>query len=109
MNPAESEGSGQDDDISWLERVHGVLVGVKADEPLVLGHVDCIAVLLFDTLVARVQAFIKNVCHGSKRDGPFVLNVEGVGGGTGAATTAAHQGDLKSVVLGRVHLGQSDT
>ena len=40
MDPAEGAGRGEHDHVARPEAVHGLLVGVKADEPPVRGNVD---------------------------------------------------------------------
>ena len=54
MQPAKRERSGQDHDVAGAQAVHGLLVGIEADESLVFGNANEIGVRLDIAVRARL-------------------------------------------------------
>jgi len=95
VHPAEGEGGGENGDVPGAQRVHGVLVAVKADEAAVFRHVDLVGELRLDGLVAVVQLLLEHVRHGNELG--LAGLAERVDHCTGAAAAAADQGDAQLV------------
>ena len=93
----ESRRRGQQHDAARPHRVDGLLVGVQANELPLLGHVDLLGELAGQGPQAGLQAGIEEVGHRPELRG--ALGAQGLGGCPGAASAAAHQGNLDRVLF----------
>lgn len=78
MHPAEGQGCREDRDVPRLEGVHGVLVGVEADELFVVGNLDAVAdlfVALEGLVTAPSSLSWKTSAIAARRIGPFLAVV----------------------------------
>jgi hypothetical protein len=61
VDPAEGRRGGEDDDVAWIEVVHGLLVAVEADELALLGHVELAGVATAETLIGAGDAVVEDI------------------------------------------------
>ena len=101
MHPAKRQRGGKHRHVARLQTVHRLLVGVEAGEPAILGHVHLIAKLLLERLVTAIEPILESIGHGDQLHGAM-LDVQGVGGGAGAASAATDQGHANGVVFAGV-------
>ena len=118
VDPAEGAGRGEEDDVARPEAVHGLLVGIEAEEPTVGRDVDLGGVPAADRaidrpaggvpagrrqrLVAHLEPVLEHVGHRHELD-RAAPGGERIGGGPGAATAAADQRELDRVALSGMH------
>src|SRR6185436_16351946 len=88
--------------------IHGLLVAIEANESFVRWHVHQVAVLLFNGLVAVLEAVFEDVDHGAEGHGPL-LRGKRVPGSFRAAATGAYERDLEGSALRGMHMRQDDT
>ena len=77
-----------------------LLVGVEADEAMVVLHLDLVGLGLLELVAAGLEALVEDVGHGDEAD--VLAGVHGVDGGLGAAPAAADQADADDVAAGGV-------
>ena len=100
VNGAEARGRGQQHHVAFAEGINGLLESVQADELAFRGHVQLLFVVPFQVGEAGLEAMVEDVGHGPQFG--WALGGKGLGGGAGAASAAADQGDLNGVVLSGV-------
>jgi len=108
VDPAEGERRGEDGDVAFAERVHGVFEGVEAEE-FVVAHFNVAADfrVAFEAGECGVEFVFEDVRHGDEFGAAF-LDGEGVFGGAAAASTATDKGDFDLVAALGVNSRESD-
>ena len=91
---------GQQHDAAGAQRVDGLLVAVQPTNCRSLGTSTCLANCSARFLRLAASRFVEDVGHGPELG--RALGAQGLGGGPGAASAAADQGDLDRVVLAGV-------
>ena len=113
-----AQGSGQKNDVTRPEAVHGLLVGVEPEELPVGRNIDLGGIITGDSpirrpiagiapdrrqrLVAALEPVLEHVGHGHELD-RAALRGQRIGRGAGAAAPATNQGKLDRVVLTGMH------
>ena len=105
LNPAESRGCGQDDDVPWLQAIHGLLIAVEPNELAVLRDIHLVFLLLLEAFKAVVELLLEHVGHGDELGGAALAG-KGVVGGAGSAPPAADEGYLDEIAPRGVDMGE---
>ena len=96
MDPAKRDGSRQDDDVTFLERIHGRLVGVEPDEFAFFGNVDQFFEFPFQRIKASLQFFRENIGHGGQFDWAE-FGRQSVFGSSSTTSAGSDQSDLDRI------------
>ncbi len=88
----EVAGGGDEHDIDVA--LEDLLVGVEAEEAVIVVDGDLIALDVFDAVAAAFDFVFEEVGHGDELD--VVAGIQGVDGGAGATAATADEADLES-------------
>ncbi len=108
MHPAKRERCGEDCDVAGFQEVHSFLVTVEADEFSVGGNVHFVLMFAGQAIITVAQLVFEHVCHRDEFD-RSAGGGECIRSGSGAASSAANEGNLNGFIAGGMHMWQGHT
>ena len=96
MDPAKRDGGRQDDDVTFLERIHGRLVGVEPDELALFRYVNHLFEFAFQRIKTPLQFFREDIGHRGQFD-RAEFGRQSVFGSSGSTSARSDQSDLNGI------------
>jgi hypothetical protein len=99
VHPTKGHRRGQDHDITRLQTIHGLLVGLEPQEAAFFRHIEAIGLvfeLMLQRFIAAIEFALEDIGHGD-HFGLAVRHGEGLGGSPPSPTTGPDNRDLNGV------------
>jgi len=106
VDPSECGRGGENDHVARSKAVHGLLVGVEAQELSILGNVHLVLVSPDEAVVAAVESIFEDVGHCDQLHRP-ALGKQSVLNCSTATSTAAYDGDPN--LIGALNVNRTES